>query len=378
MSERRNLKILAINWQDWKAPQKGGAEFYLKDVLIRLVEYGHDVTLLCSSYPGAKHRDVLDGIKVIRTGSRNTFNFHLYGRPIRNFLRNNDFDVVLDDLNKIPFYTPLWAGKTPVVGVVMHVFRKQIFAETNPLAGSYVYWTERLIPRVYRKGLFGCLGQSGKEELIQMGMERKRILPLLVGVHPMFKPGARRRERLIVSVGRLMRYKCTDHILYAMVELKARGVNCRCEIAGTGPDSERLEKLINSLGLQNSVKLLGWVSLNDVVKLYQQAAVAVQPSAKEGWGFLATDAGACTTPVVAARVPGLVDSVLDTKTGFLYEHGNIEEMTDHLEKLLTDEGLRHRMSQANQKWAKTLTWDKAAKKLERLLVSAAERNSEEA
>jgi glycosyltransferase involved in cell wall biosynthesis len=377
MSERRNLKILAINWQDWKAPQKGGAEFYLKDVLIRLVEYGHDVTLLCSSYPGAKHRDVLDGIKVIRTGSRNTFNFYLYGRPIRNFLRNNDFDVVLDDLNKIPFYTPLWAGKTPVVGVVMHVFRKQIFAETNPFAGSYVYWTERLIPRVYRKGLFGCLGQSGKEELVQMGMRGERILPLLVGVHPMFKPGTRKRERLIVSVGRLMRYKCTDHILYAMVRLKARGVDCRCEIAGTGPDAERLEKLIDSLELHDSVKMPGWVSLDDVVKLYQRAAVAVQPSAKEGWGFLATDAGACATPVVAARVPGLADSVLDTKTGFLYEHGDIEEMTGYLEKLLTDEGLRRRMGKANQKWAKTLTWDKAANKLERLLASAAERSSEE-
>ena len=90
------MRILTINWQDWRAPQKGGAEFYLKEILTRLKGYGHDITLLCSGYPGAKHKELLDGIKLIRTGSRNTFNFQLYGAPIRNFLRSNDFDVVLD------------------------------------------------------------------------------------------------------------------------------------------------------------------------------------------------------------------------------------------------------------------------------------------
>ncbi|MEA3312185.1 MAG: glycosyltransferase family 4 protein [candidate division WOR-3 bacterium] len=366
------MRILAINWQDWEAPHRGGAEFYLKEILTRLVSHGHEVTLLCCSYPGAPHKEVLDGVKIIRTGSRNTFNFHLYGRPIRNFLRSNDFDVVLDDLNKIPFYTPLWAGKTPVVGIVMHVFRSEIFKEVGLIPGSYVYWTEGLIPRVYRKGLFGCLGESGKKELVEMGMCPERIFPLLVGVNPVFSPGPKKREWMIASVTRLMRYKCIDHVIFAMVMLRQRGLDVRCEIAGTGPDSDRLDDLINRLGLRDHVKLLGWVPLKDVVKLYQRAAVAVQPSAKEGWGFLATDAGACGTPVVAARVPGLTDSVKDKKTGFLYQHGDIDEMADYIQRLLTNEKLRRKMGEANRRWAKSLTWDKVARKLERLLVQAAE------
>ncbi|MBN2379291.1 glycosyltransferase family 4 protein [candidate division WOR-3 bacterium] len=372
MNQDRKLKILAINWQDWQAPQKGGAEFYLKEILVRLVEWGHDITLLGHGYPGAPHKEVLDGIKVIRTGSRNTFNYHLYGMPIRNFIRNNDFDVILDDLNKIPFYTPLWSGSTPVVGIVMHVFRKDIFKETNILAGSYVYWTERLIPRIYGKGLFGCVGDSGREELIEMGMKRERIEVLQVGVLPVFQPGFRKRERLIVSVGRLMRYKCIDHVLYGMKELKERGVDCSCEITGTGEEEDNLKRLINKLGIENRVKMLGWVPLHEIVKLYQRAAVAVQPSVKEGWGLLATDAGACATPVVAARVPGLSDSVIDGKTGFLYEHGNISQMADYLQKLLTDEKLRRKMGQANLEWARTLTWDKVAGRVERMLLTAVE------
>lgn len=364
------MKILAINWQDWLSPQKGGAEFYLKEILVRLVEYGHDVTLLSCGYPEAKHKELLDGVTVIRTGSRNTFNFHLYGEPIRRFLRSNEFDVVLDDLNKIPFYTPLWSGSVPVVGMVMHVFSTEIFKETNLLTGSYVYWTERLIPRVYRKGLFSCLGASGRQELVHMGMAREKIEVLEVGVNPIFTPGAKNREKLVVSVTRLMRYKCVDHIIFAMARLRQRGLDVHCEIAGTGPDSERLENLITRLGLQQSVKLLGWISLPGVVELYQRAAVAVQPSAKEGWGFLATDAGACGTPVVAARVPGLLDSVKDRQTGFLYEHGNVEEMTDYLEKVLTDDKLASKMGENNRKWAATLTWEKVARKVEKLLFTA--------
>ncbi|MBD3285522.1 glycosyltransferase, partial [candidate division WOR-3 bacterium] len=107
--------------------------------------------------------------------------------------------------------------------------------------------------------------------------------------------------------------------------------------------------------------------------LYQKAWVAVQPSAKEGWGFLATDAGACGTPVVAARVPGLTDSVIDGKTGFLYEHGNISQMADYIQKLLKDEKLRKKMGQANLEWSRSLTWDKVARRVERLLLSAVER-----
>jgi glycosyltransferase involved in cell wall biosynthesis len=177
---------------------------------------------------------------------------------------------------------------------------------------------------------------------------------------------------MIASVTRLMRYKCIDHVIFAMVMLRQRGLDVRCEIAGSGPDSERLEQLIERLGLQESVGLLGWVSLADVAKLYQRAAVAVQPSAKEGWGFLATDAGACGTPVVAARVPGLTDSVKDKKTGFLYQHGDIDEMTTYIERLLTDEKLRKKMGEANRRWAKSLTWEKVASRVERLLHAAVE------
>jgi glycosyltransferase involved in cell wall biosynthesis len=205
-----------------------------------------------------------------------------------------------------------------------------------------------------------------------MGMNQKRIQVLEVGVNPIFTQGSKNRQKLVVSVGRLMRYKCTDHIIYAMVTLRQRKLDVRCEIAGTGPDTDRLRKLIDQLGLEDCVKLLGWVSLEDVARLYQRAAVAVQPSAKEGWGFLATDAGACGTPVVAARVPGLMDSVIDKKTGFLYEHENIEEMSRYLEKLLTDEGLRQKMGQANREWAQTLTWEKVARKVEKLLTRAVE------
>lgn len=201
-------------------------------------------------------------------------------------------------------------------------------------------------------------------------MDREKIEVLQVGVNPVFKPGGKKEKNLIATVTRLMQYKCIDHLVYAVSMLAEKGLDIRCEIAGAGPDRKRLEKLTTSLGLSERVSFLGWVPLNEVAELYRRASVAVQPSAKEGWGFLATDAGACATPVVAARVPGLTDSVIDGKTGFLYEHGNIKEMAGYIEKLLLDASLREKMGAENLEWSKSLTWDKVARRVEKLLFAS--------
>ena len=89
----------------------------------------------------------------------------------------------------------------------------------------------------------------------------------------------------------------------------------------------------------------------------------VENSIKEGWGLIVMEANACATPVVAARSPGLVDSVQDRKTGFLYEYGNVSELTERLGQLLGDANLRRTMGEAGVAWAKSFSWDSATDKM---------------
>ena len=119
------FNILVINWQDITNPLGGGAEVHLHEIFRRIVKNGHKVTLLCSKYIGSLDEEIVDGIRILRRGNRNTFNFTVPG-VYRELIQENDFDIVFDDINKIPFFTPLFVKK-PLVAIVHHFFGKTIF-----------------------------------------------------------------------------------------------------------------------------------------------------------------------------------------------------------------------------------------------------------
>ncbi|MEK9136606.1 MAG: glycosyltransferase family 4 protein, partial [Bacteroidota bacterium] len=143
------MRILIVNWQDIKNPQAGGAEVHLHEVFSRIARMGHEVTLYCSSFPGAQHEETINGIRVIREGGRYLFNFRFFFTYLTRF-RRQQFDIVVDDMNKIPFFTPLFV-KRPIYGVTHHLFGKSIFLEVNFILATYVYLMERMAAWLYKR-----------------------------------------------------------------------------------------------------------------------------------------------------------------------------------------------------------------------------------
>ena len=357
------MKILVINWRDVKNPLAGGAEIYMQEIFRRIVSRGHEVTQLAVKFPGSTAEDTIDGIRIIRLGGANTFNFAVWSN-LNRILRQGNYDLVIDDLNKIPFYSP-WFCDKPVLVMMMHLFRKAVFSEVSFPFATYVYLTESLIPWCYRNNRFAVLSPSSKRDLLAFGIRDDKLVVIPPGTDTdRFKPDlSQKGEPLILHVGRLKRYKSTDHLLEAASRLKQAGKAFKVKIVGDGDDLPRLKEISARLGLNELVEFTGFISEDDKVKLYQQAAVLVENSIKEGWGLIVMEANACATPVVAARSPGLVDSVQDGKTGFLYEYGNVSELTERLGQLLDDVQLRRTMGEAGVEWARSFSWDSATDKM---------------
>ena len=356
------LRILVINWQDIRNPLSGGAEVHFHEIFRRVAAMGHPVTLLCSVFAGAAPEEEIDGIRIVRSGSRNFFNFSVPA-AYRRLRRRQTFDVVIDDLNKIPFFTPCFV-REPLLTIVHHLFGRSIYLEASLLPASYVYWSERLALRIYRRTPFAVVSESTRAELRRLGITAPiELLPNAVD-HDRYgvAPAERSPEPLICHLGRLKRYKSVEHLLRALPLVHAVLPATRLVIVGEGDHRPALEDLAGELGIREAVRFTGQVSHEEKVCWLNRAWVAVNPSPKEGWGLTVIEANACGVPVVAADSPGLRDSVQDHETGLLYPYGEIETLAAGLITLLRDRELRERMGEAARRWAGTFSWDESARK----------------
>ena len=370
------MKILILNWQDIKNPLGGGAEVHMHEIFKRVVAMGHSVTLYCSRFPGSAHAEEIDGLHVIREGGRYLFNFYVPWRYQSRF-RKGGFDVIVDDINKIPFYTPLFVDQ-PLAGIVHHLFGKAIYLEAPFIPASYVYLAEKFAARVYRNTPTAVVSESTRQELVELGFPAGNmvIVPNAVNTK-IYAPSEEggQGSALIGHVGRLKKYKSVDHLLRAFQIILKDIPDARLRIIGDGDIRPDLERLAQELGVSPRVEFTGYLSQAEKVRQLNQMSVAVNCSAKEGWGLTVIEANACGVPVVASDVPGLRDSVIDEKTGLLYEFGNIEQLAQKIMLVLRDENLRNRMRVDALEWGRSFSWEESAKKMISFLEMVIERRN---
>lgn len=358
------MRILVINWQDRENPQAGGAETHLHEIFGRLVRQGHDVTLLCGGWPGCPPSALLDGVRIHRIGTRHTFPLMVY-RAYRSHAETERYDVLVEDLNKLPLLTPWWVRGQPnaprIVGLVHHLFGATAFRALTPPLAAAVWLAERPLGRVYHGIPFEAVSQGTADDLVARGIPRDNVRVIYQGVDTTNHtpdPTCRSPTPVFAYLGRLKRYKGVDLVIRAFSRVRAPGATL--DIAGAGDYRPALEQLAHSLDLGARVRFLGRVSEADKLLLLRRAWALTLASPKEGWGITNMEAAACGTPVVASNSPGIRESVQDGRTGFLVPHRNIDAMTAALERLARDPTLVATMGHAGREFAETLTWDHAA------------------
>ncbi len=149
-------------------------------------------------------------------------------------------------------------------------------------------------------------------------------------------------EVVLLALAALVRRKGLDVLLHALARLADRELRPALWIAGDGPERGPLEKLAGELGLSQQVRFLGRRS--DPAELLAACDVLVLPSRLEGLGVAALEAMAAGRAVVATRVGGLGDAVVDGRTGLLVPPEDAVALADALAKLVADPALRERLA----------------------------------
>lgn len=362
--------LVAVNFRDPAHPEAGGAELHLEHILLEAVRRGWRVTWLASGFPGGAADDTHRGMRVLRRGSWWNFNLVVPG-VLRRELGDPPPDLVVEDINKVPCFTPRWTT-APVAVIVPHLFGTTAFREAPWPMALYVVLLEALIPRVYRRSRVLAISASTRDDLVRRGIARERVSVVHCGLdHERYAPDPavpKTPVPTIVYVGRLRRYKGVDWVFRVLPRVLRRVPAARLVVIGDGPHAPELKLAAATKGVAHAVEFAGFLPAAEKVRRMRQAWVVVQPSPKEGWGLTVVEAGACGTAVVAADSPGLRDSVRRDETGLLVPYDDDARLAEALVRVLEDDALRGRLARAGIEWAAGFTWlESAARSLDALL-----------
>lgn len=360
------MRILILNWRDIKNPKSGGAEILTHEIAKRWVKLGHKVTLFSSLFPKAKVRETLDRVKIVRSGHPDVrFLFYsVHFQAFSYYQKNkNKFDVVLDEIHGIPFFTP-WYVKTKKVVLIC-----EVAADLWIKMFGYLGLLGRIIEKIYLKFIyknvfFLTISNSTKNELIKGGVLAKNITVLPMGLTIPKKINNTKKEKslTLIFVGRLSKSKGVEDAIMATSQLSKKHTKIKLWIVGGGDKDyvQILKKMAKKLKLLDKITFFGFVSQEKKFELMGRAHFLLVPSSKEGWGLIVPEAGLVGTPSIGYNVAGLKEVIQDRKTGYLTSNNTPSGLVTIVNKVLGNKNEYKKIRKAAKKLSLSYNWDRTA------------------
>jgi len=321
----RRLKILHIDPErNW-----GGGEAQVLGLLSYLAARGHRTELLTDpeGVLWARCRSLPVVTRPIRV--RNDVDWRCV-LALRRLVKNEHYDLVhfhTKRAHALSLWLPRWRGGPRYV-----VTRRMDYPERRN------FYTRAL----YNRRVDGvvAISQAIKDGLIEAGVEAGKIRLIRSGIDvEAFACGSQKnaaaRERAVIGcLAALEVRKGQRFLIEAAAWLKSQSIAVELRFAGDGPERAALEGLAAGLGVSDRVFFLGFVA--DSAGFLAGVDIVAMPSLYEGLGVAALEAMAAAKPVVAARVGGLAESVVDGVTGFLVPPRDARALAEAVAILVRD------------------------------------------
>lgn len=352
------MNILILNWRDPMHPKSGGAEIVTMNHAKAWVRAGHRVTWLTSSYKNAAPEERYEGVSIIRKFGSLTI--YLYA-PWFLLFRAHNFDVFVDEVHGIPFFSPIFTRK-PVVAFI-HEIAGEIWDFMYPFpVNSIGRMLESLYLWVYKDCLFWTDAPSTITELVKRGIPLGKCtaIPCPITIENENKKIAVPKDKVptYIFVSRVVRMKGIEEVVKAFSFIIKEQPEARLWIVGGGDTGyiDQLKRMMNDYGVLANVKFFGQVTESKKLSLMARSHILLHASVKEGWGLVVLEAAYMGTPSVVYNVTGLCDVVKNGQTGVVLKSNLPHEMATEAVKLYMDSE-RYAVFQKNGKiWTSSLKW----------------------
>ena len=374
------MKILMLSWE-YPPRVVGGISRVVHDLSHKLVNSGHDVTVVTYKDGNVPYFEDDDGVQVYRVDNfmiaPNNFidwimqlNFNMIAKAGEIINEKGNFDVIHahDWLTAYAGKTLKHAYNTPLVSTI-HATEAGRNSGIKGEMQKYINDTEWML--TYESSEVIVNSHYMKNELQRLfGLPYEKINVVPNGVNLTLFNGVERdydfrrrfamdNEKIILFMGRLVYEKGIGTLISAMPKILNNYHDAKLIIAGKGGMIDELRAQVNYLGLGNKVYFTGYLGSKDVQKMYKCADVAVFPSTYEPFGIVALEGMLSGTPVVVSDVGGLNEIVEHGVNGMKSYAGNANSLADSILSLLFNPDLCEKVTKnAKEKVKAEYNWTK--------------------
>jgi glycosyltransferase involved in cell wall biosynthesis len=321
--------FLLINYE--YPPIGGGAASAARNIALALREHGHSVAVLTSAFEELCGNSNENGIEVVRipVGRKERHQASLLqmarfvmgaNRIVLKVASSYSVDRVIGFFSIPSGIVAWWLNRRSKVPYVISL-RGGDVPGTEPSLRLWYWMLAPLRRRVLRDAISVTAPASGLQELSEK-CDRIPVSVIPNGINTSFyRPGKQRdmTEIVLLSVGRLHPQKSPIRILEIVRTIRETGgLPARAVVIGDGPERSRVEQYVREHQLSAVVRFTGWLDREEVALAYRSATFLVQLSTYEGLSNVILEALASGLPVVASRIPGNLDLVLDQENGLLF------------------------------------------------------------
>lgn len=367
-------------------PHKGGIEQVSFEQSKRLTEMGYQIDVLTSKFEG-RNLNPIKGIAIHHYPSLNVAKRFGVPYPIISFSAYKMFTKIIKNCDLVHAHGHVYMASC-MAGMVAKQHKKPfIVTQHNTFIDyqSILNVAEQLNDQIIGKQVLKyadritTVSKETMKYVLRLGADKTKTQVIYNGVdadvfHPADKKESRKKlglpknRKIILSVRRLVYKNGLDTLLESVPHVAQKHPDALFVVAGKGPSMKLVETRIKELGIENNIRLAGFVPDELLPVYYGAADHFVLPSASgEGLPLVLLEAMACGLPVTATAVGGTPEILKHNKNGVLVPPMNPEAMAEELSKLLSDEKLAQTLGEeARRTVEETLTWEENVRQLQQV------------
>jgi glycosyltransferase involved in cell wall biosynthesis len=358
------MKILILNWRDPNNPKSGGAEKVTLEYAKAWKKNGWDIVWLAGGYAKSKSYELIDGVEVYRYG--NPYTIYVLAPFIFWFKFKGKFDLIIDEIHGIPFFTPIWSHHIKKIAYI-HEVAQNIWDDMFSFPLNHIgRFVEKHYFFFYRRIPFLTVSESTKNDLMKFGIaaENITIFPNGLSLKIVKKPVEKNAELTLLYVSRLVKMKGIENAIEIFNQIEKTVKNSKLWIIGDGDPSYvyELKKKTKELNIDKKITFLGYVNESSISAYYQKAHVLLHTSVREGFGLVVIEANSQGTPAFVYNSPGLKDIVKNGINGYIFEKGDNVQIAAEIVSLFRDNVKFSKLAQSSIDYSKQFTWETIAEK----------------